>query len=196
MITKEQAFESLKGKFAKNSPLSEQSIDETLENLMPFVTEETTLGDFLEKAEKILKTTEGNIRKVNSETAKELEKKYKEQKKDEPSKNDSPMEPKEEETPEWAKTLLDWKKKSENVELAEKSKKEALDKVKIYPKSVVDIVSDGFDFTVEGAAEKFTEKVSEAAGKLGITPEKTEAKEDASHLDSFFSRLKEEQNGI
>lgn len=192
MITKKEAFENLKGKFAKNSPLSEQSIDETLETLMPFVTEETTLEDFLEKAEKILKTTEGNIRKVNSETAKEIEKKYEGYVK--PTEEQPAEEKKKEETPEWAKELLDWKKKSENIELAEKAKKEALEKVKIYPKSVVGIVSDGFDFTVEGAAEKFVEKVNKAAGELGVTPEKTKPEDSKNKFSELREKIDNEKN--
>lgn len=196
MTVIETITEKIRDKYVKTSQMSERTMTETLEKLAKIVKEDASEEDALA----IFETLAGNIRKEKADFVKEYEKTHK---KDDKPKDEKPKEEETpgEDTPAWAKAMLEkfqaYDQKfaeQEKVKQAETVKKEALEKVKIYPKSVVDIVSDGFDFASEGAEEKFIEKVSNAAGKLGITPEKSPPKEDDSLFDSFFSKKKEEQN--
>lgn len=189
----ENITEKIRDKHVKTSQMSERTMNETLEKLAKIIKEDASEEDALA----IFETLAGNIRKEKSDFAKEFEKTQKKDEKKE-EKKDEKKDEEEPETPEWAKSIIskfqtyDEKfAEQEKVKTAEKVRKEVLGKVKIYPDSVVDIVSDGFDFTQEGAEEKFIEKVSAAAGKLGVTPEKEKPKDQKPDFSSFTGRLKE-----
>lgn len=49
MITKEQVLENIKAKMVKNQKISDRTILESVESLLAFATEETTLEDFVSK---------------------------------------------------------------------------------------------------------------------------------------------------
>lgn len=197
MIEKSKILEDLKGEYAENQLVSERTINAALETMMRYVTEDTKEDEFLKDVKSFLKEVEGNARKVAADTAKKVEAKKKPTLKDDPKPGDSVGEPKEkeEENPAWLDKLLakldsyDARFAEEDrKKTAEKVKAEALAKVKIYPQNVVDVAVDDFDFSQEGATEKFVEKVTRTAGKFGITPLKSETKE----IKPDFSKLRKE----
>jgi hypothetical protein len=77
-FTKEQAFESLKSLLTdngkKNLRMSERSINEHLDNLMPLVAnDEMELTTFIEKVQKVFETTNNNVSNVVSDYEKRLQ---------------------------------------------------------------------------------------------------------------------------
>lgn len=195
MVEKKEVFEKIKAKFEKTSQISDRTINETLEPLMTIVTEETTLEDFLKIANPIFETIAGNLRKDVAEAVKNIKVEKPNPPKDETKdKKDNPSNPDE---PAWLGKLMskfeDYDRRFEEEDKrksAERVKSEAIEKVsKLYPKNVIEVVTDGFDFNIEDAETAFIEKVGKTASKFGITPEKGSGK-DTRKPD--FSALRKE----
>lgn len=192
MIEKSKVFEALKAEYAENPLVSERTISGALETMMKYAADDTKEDEFLADVKSILKEAEGNARKVAADTAKKVKTETKpttepKPKEEEPQKTDN--------DPVWLDKLLS-KLESYDKRFAEEDKRktaeqvkaDAIAKVKIYPQNVIDVAVDDFDFTQEGATEKFVEKVGRTAGKFGITPEKGESKEQKPD----FSKLRAE----
>ena len=92
-FTKEEAFEKLKGILTNNGKkdlqMSERSVNEQLEVLMPLIAnEEMELGDFIGKVKTSFEVMNSNAKKDNSDFIKEWEKNHPVT---EPPKNDPPQ---------------------------------------------------------------------------------------------------------
>lgn len=90
-FTKEEAYKDLVAKLTAKGEklnLSERSINEQLETLMPLIAnEETELADFLEKVTPVFKTADANVRNDVSSGIAEFKKSYPQEKKTEPKKD-------------------------------------------------------------------------------------------------------------
>lgn len=187
-FTKEQALEELKkqipGKGEKLN-LSDRSINEQLDTLMPlFVTEETELNDFVAKVLPIFKTSDANVRNDVSAGIKE----YKEknpvvQKTDEPKPSTQPQAPDDAMAKALARIEELEKKNLENERKATLSQRrsdiiskmaEKGCKDKEWISSLLDEVNlDGDDFDVDARAEKYLKMYnkSKAQNPSSVTPE-------------------------
>ena len=192
MIQKTEILESLREKYAKNSQISERTINEVLETLMPIVTEETSVEDFLKIADPVFNTIAGNVRKDVADALRKA-KETKPAPKDEPKKEE---EPRDEDEPKWVKSLMQ-KFESYDQRFAEEDKrrtaeqvrKSAFAKANIYPQNVLEVAADGFDFGQENAEAAFIEKAARTAGKFGIVPEKGEPKDKKPTFDALRAEL-------
>lgn len=192
MIQKSEILESLKDKYAKNSQISERTINEVLETLMPVVTEETSVDDFLKIADPVFNTIAGNVRKDVADALKKA-KEAKPAPKAEPKQEEEPQDDGE---PKWVKSLMQ-KFDSYDQRFAEEDKrrtaeqvrKSAFAKAKIYPQNVLEVAADGFDFGQENAEATFIEKAARTAGKFGIVPEKGEPKDKKPTFDALRAEL-------
>ena len=192
MIQKTEILESLREKYAKNSQISERTINEVLETLMPVVTEETSVEDFLKIADPVFNTIAGNVRKDVADALRKA-KETKPAPKDEPKKEE---EPRDEDEPKWVKSLMQ-KFESYDQRFAEEDKrrtaeqvrKSAFAKANIYPQNVLDVAADGFDFGQENAEATFIEKAARTAGKFGIVPEKGEPRDKKPTFDALRAEL-------
>lgn len=193
MIEKSKVFEALKAEYAENPLVSERTINTALERMMRYTNDDTKEDEFLDDVKAILKEAEGNARKVAADTAKKVKTETKPTTEPKPKTEEEP--PKTDDTPAWMDKLLS-KLESYDKRFAEEDKRktaeqvktEAIAKVKIYPQNVIDVAVYDFDFSQEGATEKFVEKVGKTAGMFGITPEKGEPKEQKPD----FSKLRAE----
>ena len=76
-FTREQAFQDLKAALGNTQKISDRSINETLDTLMPsLATEDTELVDFLKIVKPIVVTTNGNMIKDTSDFVKDYETKH------------------------------------------------------------------------------------------------------------------------
>lgn len=210
MIEKSKALETLKAEFAENPLVSVRTIEEVLETLVQFTNDDTNEDEFLEKVKSVLKTSEGNARKVAAETAK----KVKEEKKPTPKKqvqvDEKETEDEEEEkngseVPKWVKDLtanfnkqLDEVKKkleqNDSKEKAELARKEAIEEAReFYGENLVENESVMFDFSQEDAKKVFLKKVGDAASRLGVKVIKGSVKDDFSDIDNFIKSAKESE---
>ena len=96
-FTKEEAFEKLKGLLTNNGKkdlqMSERSVNEQLEVLMPLIAnDEMELDDFIVKVKTSFEVMNSNVKKDNSDFVKEWEKNHPspEPPKNDPPKNDEP----------------------------------------------------------------------------------------------------------
>ena len=116
-FTREQAFQDLKAALGNTQKISDRSINETLDTLMPsLATEDTELVDFLKIVKPIVVTTNGNMIKDTSDFVKDYETKH-----PAPTPIVTPIVPPVDDMPAWAKTLLD-DQKSLKEQLAAKDK--------------------------------------------------------------------------
>lgn len=192
MIQKTEILESLREKYAKNSQISERTINEVLETLMPIVTEETSVEDFLKIADPVFNTIAGNVRKDVADALRKA-KEAKPAPKDEPKKEE---EPQDEDEPKWVKSLMQ-KFESYDQRFAEEDKrrtaeqvrKSAFAKANIYPQNVLEVAADGFDFGQENAEATFIEKAARTAGRFGIVPEKGEPRDKKPTFDALRAEL-------
>lgn len=191
MITREQVFEKLKAKYEKNSSVSERSVNEALEKLMLFVTDDTEEAKFLEIAESIIETMAGQIRnEVSTQFKAAMEQKKKEaQEKPVEKPVEEPVEKPADKAagdndnpPAWAQAFMQElnalkqkQQEDERIKSSENARKRAIENSKLFPENVIQIAEDGFDFSQEGAEDKFVEKVSRVAAKIGFAPRKGEA---------------------
>ena len=198
MVEKKEVFEKIKAKFEKTSQISDRTINETLEPLMTIVTEGTTLEDFLKIVNPIFETIAGNLRKDVAEAVKNIKVDKPNPPKDEPKdKKDNPSNPDE---PAWLGKLMskfeEYDRRFEEEDKrksAERIKANAIEKVsKLYPKNVIEVVTDGFNFNIEDAETAFIEKVGKTASKFGITPEKGANQERKKpNYDALLNELRE-----
>lgn len=192
MIQKTEILESLREKYAKNSQISERTINEVLETLIPIVTEETSVEDFLKIADPIFNTIAGNVRKDVADALKKA-KEAKPTPKDEPKKEE---EPQDDDEPKWVKTLMQ-KFESYDQRFAEEDKRRAAEQVRksafakanIYPQNVLEAAADGFDFSQENAEAEFIEKAARTAGRFGIVPEKGGPRDKKPTFDALRAEL-------
>lgn len=192
MIQKTEILESLKEKYAKNSQISERTINEVLETLIPIVTEETSAEDFLKIADPIFNTIAGNVRKDVADALRKA-KETKPAPKDEPKKEE---EPQDDDEPKWVKLLMQ-KIESYDRRFAEEDKRRAAEQVRksafakanIYPQNVLEAAADGFDFSQENAEAEFIEKVARTAGRFGIVPEKGKPGDKKPTFDALRAEL-------
>lgn len=192
MIQKTEILESLREKYAKNSQISERTINEVLETLMPIVTEETSVEDFLKIADPVFNTIAGNVRKDVADALRKA-KEAKPAPKDEPKKEEAPQD---DDEPKWVKSLMQ-KFESYDQRFAEEDKrrtaeqvrKSAFAKANIYPQNVLEVAADGFDFGQENAEATFIEKAARTAGKFGIVPEKGEPRDKKPTFDALRAEL-------
>lgn len=195
MIDKSKAFEALRADFADNPLVSERTIEEVLENLMLLTNDDTDEEKFLEYATSILKTSEGNARKVAAETAKKIKAEKKPALKKQVD-TDEPDKEEEDDAPAWVKKVLE-ELGTVKQKLADDDKRKTAEQIKVaayekakslYPENVIDVAADGFDFGQEGAEGIFIEKVNRTASKIGVVPQKGEPKEQKPD----FSKLRGE----
>ena len=192
MIQKTEILESLREKYAKNSQISERTINEVLETLMPVVTEETSAEDFLKIADPIFNTIAGNVRKDVADALRKA-KETKPAPKDEPKKEE---ETQDDDEPKWVKMLMQ-KFESYDQRFAEEDKRRAAEQVRksafakanIYPQNVLEAAADGFDFSQENAEAEFIEKAARTAGRFGIVPEKGEPRDKKPTFDALRAEL-------
>ncbi len=194
MIQKTEILESLKEKYAKNSQISERTINEVLETLIPIVTEETSVEDFLKIADPIFNTIAGNVRKDVADALKKA-KEAKPTPKAEPKQEE---EPQDDDEPKWVKSIMQklesYDKRfaeEDKLRTAEQVRKSAFAKASIYPQNVLEVAADGFDFSQENAEAAFIEKVGRTAAKFGVVPEKGNAEPQKPDFSAFVERLKE-----
>ena len=192
MIQKTEILESLREKYAKNSQISERTINEVLETLMPVVTEETSAEDFLKIADPIFNTIAGNVRKDVADALRKA-KETKPAPKDEPKKEE---ETQDDDEHKWVKMLMQ-KFESYDQRFAEEDKRRAAEQVRksafakanIYPQNVLEAAADGFDFSQENAEAEFIEKAARTAGRFGIVPEKGEPRDKKPTFDALRAEL-------
>lgn len=204
MTEKNEIFEKIKEKYAKTSQISERTMQETAETLMGLAEKkEMSIDDVLETiGYPLLDTVAGQLRKDVADAIREAEdKKPKSEasRKEVEKPSTENQEKPENETPEWVQAILDkftdYDKRFENEDKqkkAERARISAFSKAKnLYPQNVIDVAADGFDFTQEEAENVFVEKVNRVASKVGVTPQKAAAPDDAPDFSAFNERLKE-----
>lgn len=186
-FTKEDAHKELMSKIPNKGQtlqLSERSINEMLETLMPLVAnDETELSDFVEKVLPAFRTADGNVRHEVSAGIN----KYKEEnpivKKEEEPKKTQPNE--DEATKALKEQLANLQKRlddADKVQRVNDTKKDFISKVKEkgvkdtdWVKSYVSELTIGDDFDVEARVEncvKLYNKTKAATGK-NLTPEQS-----------------------
>ena len=190
----------------ENPQISDRTISETLEPLMSMVTEDESIDDFVARIQPIFNTIAGNVRKdVSTIVAKVKEQETKEPKEPkEKVKDEKVKEPKNEandDTPEWAKSLMDKIKELEqsNTErdrgrASELTQKELIEKAKkLYPSSVIDVASLDFDFSNEEANAKFETRLGVVASKMNVKPSNSKV-DTTNDYDAFFKTLDANQD--
>lgn len=202
-FTKEEAYKDLVAKLTANGEklnLSERSINEQLEALMPLIAnEETELADFIGKVTPLFKTADANIRNDVSVGIADFKKSYKPEEKKEEVK---PEEKKAEIDEVYAK-LLKRLDDLENESKANKAK-ETVNGLKqsfiakVKEKGVKDdewlnfyletaVIDENFDVDAKAeACLKFYNK-SKAGIKTDVTPEKGGGKSDDKYLNDVIA---------
>ena len=207
-FTKEEALKEIKAMLGEKPQISERSILEATETLLPFAGEETELSDFIEKAKPLFKTFEGNLRaevaeKVKSAKVKEPEKKP------EPPSGEIPPEttPPAADEPAWFKAfrekseadVLALQERLKNAEVqrtVEELKTATINKAKgIYPDSVVDAAKLNFDFNKEGAEDAFINSCTEISKLFGVKPAKG-GSENPQKVDNSDFKAQLRQDGL
>lgn len=200
MFTKKDAFEKIKAGLGKESLISDRSIDEMLDTLMvSSKTEETTLEAFVENSMPLFNVFAGNLRKEVSVKFKEA--KEKESEKKDP-KEESKKDVEEEEENPLLKTIstilqklesLEERQENDNVQrLAQSARKNAFSIAgKLYAENAINSAELDFDFSQEGAVDKFVEKVSKISSNFGFTPKngKPNEREMFTELETEFKEL-------
>lgn len=187
-----------------NLQISERTIDETLDTLMPLVKEDETIDDFVKRIHPIFNTIAGNVRKDVSDIVAKVKKKEGKDEKIVSEVSDDKAESviadarEDEDTdvPSWAKSLLDKVKELElsNAEInrqvaAKKNQKEILDEAsKIYPPAVVELASLDFDFSGEDAKTKFDKRLSVVANKMNVKPSNAKSNQTNDYSD-FYKKV-------
>lgn len=183
-----------------NLQVSERTINETLDTLMPLVGEEESIEDFVSRVKPIFESIAGNLRKEKSDFAKSYEDKSKSKKdendgedKGEEEDDTEDNEEKGNDTMTILKTLMEEikdlkesnNKRERNVS-AEMTKKELASKAsKLYPPSIIEVASMGFDFSDADAGSKFESKLGSVAGVLNIKPSNQKADTEPDFSEFF-----------
>jgi len=183
MIPQTQIFESLKVKLGASRMISDRTINETLEKLMSFVTEETELATFVDLVAPTFTSIDGNLRHEVAEKAKAIEDAKKAATKTpEQIAAEAAAEAAKAGEPEWfkayressEKALTDLQKKFDGVETAksvEQKKSLIIETAKSkYTGSVVEIAGEYFDFGAETAQADFEARCVNIGNKIGVKP--------------------------
>ena len=202
-FTKEEARKDLVAKLTAKGEklnLSERSINEQLDALMPLIAnEETELADFIDKVTPLFKTADANVRNDVSVGIADFKKSYKPEEKKEEVK----PEEKKAETDEVYAKLLKRLDDLENESKANKAKEtvNSLKKsfiAKVKEKGVKDdewlnfyletaVIDENFDVDAKAeACLKFYNK-SKAGIKTDVTPEKGGGKSDDKYLNDVIA---------
>lgn len=183
----------------ENPQLSERTIRETLDVIVPEDISEEGVDAFIEKQIPLFKTMAGNVRKDVSDFVKKTKPKAKPEDVDDPNGKETPDtadDKGDEDDPLKVimKELAEIKRKQEeqdNKRTVETSKAilEA-DALKLYPENVVRAASMDFNFSVDNAKEAFFNKLSEFAKLFNVKPEG--GKPDAEfNSEDFLKRNRE-----
>ena len=207
-FTKEEALKEIKAMLGEKPQISERSILETTETLLPFAGEETELPDFIEKAKSLFKTFEGNLRAEVAEKVKSAKVKEPEKKPESPSDAIPPeTTPPAADEPAWFKAfrekseadVLALQEKLKNAEVqrtVEELKTATINKAKgIYPDSVVDAAKLNFDFNKEGAEDAFINSCTEISKLFGVKPAKG-GSENPQKVDNSDFKAQLRQDGL
>lgn len=185
-FTKEDAYKELVAKLTATGEtlnLSERSINEQIENLLPLVAnDETELSDFVEKVFPFIKTADSNVRKDVSNGINEYKKNNppQEPKKTEPKKTEPKGEPTELEkrlaAMEAKLAEAEEKERTANVrsELISKLKEKGVKNEK-WIKALMEDITISEDFNVEDKAEKYLKLYNDMNSDtpLNVTPGST-----------------------
>ena len=207
-FTKEEALKEIKAMLGEKPQISERSILETTETLLPFAGEETELSDFIEKAKPLFKTFEGNLRAEVAEKVKSAKVKEPEKNPESPSGVIPPeTTPPAADEPAWFKAfrekseadVLALQEKLKNAEVqktVEELKAATINKAKgIYPDSVVDAAKLNFDFNKEGAEDAFINSCTEISKLFGVKPAKG-GSENPQKVDNSDFKAQLRQDGL
>lgn len=206
MINKAQIFESLKVKLGANRQISDRTINDTLETLMSFVTEETDLATFVDLVAPTFTSIDGNLRHEVSEKAKAIEDAKKAATKTpEQIAAEAAAEAAKAGEPEWFKAyresseqkLTDLQKKFDGVEtektIAQK-REEIFGKVKPkYTEELIKVAAKNFDFSKDTAEADFDAACVEISNLLGVKPPAGEATKTTSDAAGFAAQKAELQ---
>ena len=207
-FTKEEALKEIKAMLGEKPQISERSILETTETLLPFAGEETELSDFIEKAKPLFKTFEGNLRAEVAEKVKLAKVKEPEKNPESPSVEIPPEPtPPAADEPAWFKAfrekseadVLALQERLKNAEVqktVEELKTATINKAKgIYPDSVVDAAKLNFDFNKEGAEDAFINSCTEISKLFGVKPAKG-GSENPQKVDNSDFKAQLRQDGL
>lgn len=186
MITKIQVFEKIKAQLGQNQQISDRTINDTLETLMSFVTEETELNTFVSLVFPTFSSLDGNLRHEIAEKAKELEAKTPKVKTPEEIAAETAAEEEkkklEAEEPAWAKAS---RLKQEAIleelrgQIATVTTAKTVDQLKTtlisknetaYTKDSLEKIAKRFDFTKENAETEFEEMCKDFGTPIGVKP--------------------------
>jgi len=187
MITKIQVFEKIKAQLGQNQQISDRTINETLETLMSFVTEETELTAFVSLITPTFTSLEGNLRHDVAERARVIEEAAKAKVKtpEEIAAETSAAQEKarlEAEEPAWAKAArIKQEEKLAELErqLAGVTTAKTIDQLKTtlisknktaYTEESLEKIAKRFDFTKENAETDFEDMCKDFATPIGVTP--------------------------
>lgn len=187
MITKIQVFEKIKAQLGQNQQISDRTINDTLETLMSFVTEETELNTFVSLISPTFTSMDGNLRHEVAEKAKAIEDAAK-------AKVKTPEEiaaeataaaeklKMEAEEPAWAKAA---RLKQEAIldelrgQIATVTATKTVDQLRTnliaksetaYTKDSLEKIAKRFDFSRENAEVEFEEMCKDFGTPIGVTP--------------------------
>ena len=204
-FTKEQAYEELVSKMTTNGEtlnLSQRSINEQLENLMPLLAQEDTeLTDFVTKVLPVFKIADANIRHDVSVGIADFKKKH-----------TTPLPPTKtvEEDPKSDDDVLMQRISALEGKLREKEARDTIDEnkknflSKVRESGVKDEdwlsgymenITIGEDFDVEDKAEKCVAFYNKTAAKVkhDVTPHRTGGKADEKYLSEVLGKVAELQ---
>jgi hypothetical protein len=183
MITQTQIFESLKVKLGASRQISDRTINDTLETLMSFVTEETDLAVFTDLIAPTFVSMDGNLRHEVAEKAKAIEDAKKAATKTpEQIAAEAAAEAAKAGEPEWFKAyresseqkLTDLQKKFDGVEAAKtiaQKRDEIFGKLKTkYTNELIQVAAKNFDFSKDTAEAEFDAACVEIGSLLGVKP--------------------------
>lgn len=182
----------------ENPQLSERSIRETLDAIVPEDISEDGVDAFIESKMPLFVTMAGNVRKDVADFVKKAKPKPEPAVVDDPTDEDPPKKPVEggEENPlsaimsEIAKLNKRFDEREGQV-VVEKSKAELQnDAHKLYPENVVRVASMDFDFSVDNAKDVFFNKLSDVAKEFNVKPEGGKPDNDFKSED-FLKRNRE-----
>lgn len=212
-FTQQSAFDAIKAKLPSDRVVSDRSINETLENLMAFASEETELTDFVTKIYPAIKTMDGNLRSEVAVKAKEIEEKAKAKTPEQIKAEEEAAAAKKKAEEEAAKNMPEWYKKEK--EETERLLRELQDKVKgqetvktvaerqaailssestkMWNQNIIEIAALGFDFSKETAEADFKTHIETIGSKMGVKPAASTGGNEKPATEKFASAKEELQ---
>ena len=184
----------------ENPQLSERSIRETLDTIVPDDISDDGVDEFVNKYIPLFKTMAGNVRKDVSDFVKKAKPKEEPKDVDDDKGDDAPKEtePKEGEGENPLDIIVDkltalekrLNEQEGKVSVARSKVELQADASKIYPDSVVRAASMDFDFSIDDAKDAFFNKLSEVAKLFNVKPEGGKADTEFDS-ESFLKRNRE-----